>query len=181
MPRRKTYQYSQDGVHETPSPSRSQRKRDSTALQDMGEELTRLSGATLDAMPITPAIRSAVEDWHAMNSHEAKRRQLQYIGRLMREEADADEIRIALQTLRDRATDETFRFRYVEDRREELINANPDDRQRLCNSWGIPAARIGEILKLTEDACNEREHNRPPRSFRALFRLLRALDTEQKN
>lgn len=83
MARHVRYQY-EAGDAERP-PSRSRKKRDSTALQAIGEELARMPRAKLDAMPLPPDLRAALEEYHQLGRHEAKRRQLQYIGRLMRE------------------------------------------------------------------------------------------------
>ena len=88
MPPKKRYQWdTKDSEFEDDRPSRSQKKRDSTALQRMGEELTTLGSSVLAKMPLTPNIREAVLEWQRLSSHEGRRRQMQYIGRLMREEA----------------------------------------------------------------------------------------------
>ena len=94
MPPKKRYQWdTKDSEFEDDRPSRSQKKRDSTALQRMGEELTTLGSSVLAKMPLTPNIREAVLEWQRLSSHEGRRRQMQYIGRLMREEADPQAVR----------------------------------------------------------------------------------------
>ena len=65
-------------------PSKSQLKRDSTALQDLGRELAELGKERLARVPIDEDLRDAVKDYQRFTAHEARRRQLQYIGRLMR-------------------------------------------------------------------------------------------------
>jgi len=179
MPRKKQYQWTEGDIQETGAPSRSQRKRESTALQDMGEKLTKLPAAALDPLPLTPAVREAVDAWHTMTSREARRRQLQFIGRLMREESEPSAIQAALDALCEREADERFRFRHLEERREALIAASPDVRENLCASYGIPEEHIAEMMKLAAEARNERDNNRPPRAFRALFRLLRDIAAAQ--
>ncbi|MDR2726880.1 MAG: DUF615 domain-containing protein [Deltaproteobacteria bacterium] len=77
-------------------PSRSQRKRDSLALQRVGEALTRCSDAALAGLPLSDALRQAVTDWKRIPSREGKRRQLQYIGRLMRKEEESEALIAAL-------------------------------------------------------------------------------------
>ncbi len=81
----KKFQYNQDGVEEEVYKSRSQKKRESTAMQDKALEFINLSRKKLEEMEIHEDIIVAIEDYKKMNSHEAKRRQMQYIGRLMRE------------------------------------------------------------------------------------------------
>ena len=85
-------------------PSKSQRKRDMADLQDLGEQLTSLKKAQLDKIPLSPAMVSAINEFSRLNnSHEARRRQLQYIGKLMRKE-HYQEISIQLQKLKNPAS-----------------------------------------------------------------------------
>ena len=67
--------------------SRSQKKRDSSALQDLGKKLAALSNAGRAKLPLPPELARALAQYHTITGHEAARRQLQYIGRLMREAA----------------------------------------------------------------------------------------------
>ena len=100
MPRKNTCQW--NAAHEAAPlpeedrPSRSQKKRDSTALQNLGEELASLPETILDAFPLSEKTREAVREWRRFSSRESKRRQMQYIGRLMREENDIPALREAL-------------------------------------------------------------------------------------
>ncbi|MBR4422928.1 MAG: DUF615 domain-containing protein [Mailhella sp.] len=73
------------GAQEEERPSRSQKKRESLALQEIGERLAALPLSRLAELPLPPALRDALEDCARMGSRGARRRQLQYIGRLMRE------------------------------------------------------------------------------------------------
>ena len=76
------HKYSPDEEYD--GPSKSQLKRDSTALQDLGRELAELGKERLAKVPIDEDLRDAVKDYQRFTAHEAKRRQLQYIGKLMR-------------------------------------------------------------------------------------------------
>ena len=76
--------YEEDDLYK----SRSQKKRESTALQGLGEDLTRLSPPVLRALGLPEELLKALLDWPKMKTHEAKRRHMQFIGRLMREEID---------------------------------------------------------------------------------------------
>ena len=69
MPPKKRYQWdTKDSEFEDDRPSRSQKKRDSTALQRMGEELTTLGSSVLAKMPLTPNIREAILEWQRLSS-----------------------------------------------------------------------------------------------------------------
>ena len=76
--------------------SRSQRKRDSAALQAAGEKLALLPPARQDKLPLPPDLAEALAAFRTMPSREARRRQLQYIGRLMREADEAGTLQAVL-------------------------------------------------------------------------------------
>ncbi len=85
MKKKKKFQIDENGIVELEYKSRSQKKRESTAMQDKADELLKLSRATLQEMEVHEDIIDAISDYKKMTSHEAKRRQMQYIGRLLRE------------------------------------------------------------------------------------------------
>ncbi|MDR1126438.1 MAG: DUF615 domain-containing protein [Deltaproteobacteria bacterium] len=80
--------------------SRSQKKRESSALQELGEKLAKLGPARLEKYPLPPELKQAILTWKNSNKKdEAARRQMQYIGRLMRERDEEwlEEIRLRLR------------------------------------------------------------------------------------
>ena len=95
-PQRKKTQGAYDDAWE----SRSQRKRASTALQKLAEELTRLAPGQWQALPLTPDLLEALHMWRRIDDREGRRRQLQYLGRLMRK-ADSAAVASGLAALRD--------------------------------------------------------------------------------
>ena len=81
-----------------PERSRSQKKRESTAIQELGEALAHEALPVLKTMDLPPVLLAAITECRAIRSREARRRQLQYIGRLMRGcdwRAIADQLRIS--------------------------------------------------------------------------------------
>ncbi len=76
-------------------PSKSQRKREALALQDLGATLVTLKPTQLEKIPLPEELREAVLAARQMTQRGARKRQLQYIGRLMRE-IDPEPIRAAL-------------------------------------------------------------------------------------
>ena len=150
--------------------SRSQRKRDSTALQKIAEELTRLAPGQWSHLPLTPDLLDALHLWRRIGDHEGRRRQLQYLGRLMRE-ADGAAIASGLAALRDGNAQETTLLRYTERLREALLRADQGEREKLLTQW--PDAK-GELLGLLDAILLD---NGPParEAYRALFRRLREL------
>ena len=164
-PRRKTKQIYDDGWV-----SRSQRKRDSTALQKMAEDLTRLAPGQWQNLPLTPDLLEALHLWRRISDHEGRRRQLQYLGRLMRE-ADAAAIEAGLAILRDGNTKESISLRHTERLREALIRADQAEQKKLLAQWPEEQEELRSLI----DAI--RLDNGPPaqRAYRALFRRLREL------
>lgn len=79
--------------------SRSRRKRDSAALQVVGEELAALPPAKLALLPLPSDLRTALEDCRRLPGREAKRRQMQYVGRLMREAQEEGSLQPVLEAL----------------------------------------------------------------------------------
>ena len=170
MPRNKTYQWhrTQESLDDD-RPSRSQKKRDSTQLQGLGEELSALAPSVLESIPLSQDLRGAILEWQQMGSRESRRRQMQYIGRLMREEPDVDAISQALAKLRLGHAGETLRFRQAEALRTALMEASPVELGKLLEPYG----QQDELRDLIARARNEQEHSRPPHAFRLLFRKLR--------
>ena len=82
-------------------PSKTRRKKEMTALQDLGRELTSLNKKQLAKLPIDPDLAAALAEFDRLpNKHEARRRQLQFIGKLMRK-SDHETIRGELQRMRE--------------------------------------------------------------------------------
>lgn len=82
-------------------PSKSQRKRDATALQDLGARLVKLTPAQLNRIPLPEDVLAAVRAGRTMPQRGAHKRQLQFIGKLMRrlDESEREAIRAALSTV----------------------------------------------------------------------------------
>lgn len=75
-------------------PSKTQRKREVEAMQALGTALVKLTPKQLAGLDLPVALRKAVEEAQQMPQHGARRRQLQYIGRVMREIDETTHTRI---------------------------------------------------------------------------------------
>jgi ribosome-associated protein len=82
-------------------PSKSQRKREATALRELGERVVTLTPTQLSRVPLPDELRAAVRVAQGIAQRGGRKRQLQYIGKLMRrlDEAETAAIRAALATL----------------------------------------------------------------------------------
>ncbi len=97
MPRRNRYQIG--GGEEEERVSRSQKKRDSMALQAVGERLARIPAVRRARLPLPPDLKEGLDDYDRLSGFEARRRQLQYIGRLMREAQEEGTLQPVLDAL----------------------------------------------------------------------------------
>jgi len=150
--------------------SRSQRKRDSTALQKTAEELTRLAPSQWQELPLTPDLLEALHLWRRINDYEGRRRQLQYLGRLMRE-MDGAAIESGLAVLREGKTQEAILLRHTERLREALIRADQNERKTLLAQWPEEEEELRDLLDLIRLDNGPRARE----AYRMLFRRLREL------
>lgn len=149
-------------------PSKTQRKKASHALQALGERLVDLPPDKLDRMPIDEQLRDAVEQAQRITSHEGRRRQLQYIGRLMRD-VDAQAIADAFAAEDARHRGLVSAMHAAERWRDGLIDASLELRDFVAR---YPGAADAPLAALVGNARRERVDDRPPREARALFREL---------
>lgn len=152
-------------------PSKSQRKRDMTALQELGAELVTLNADQLAQIELPERLRDAVLATQRMKSHEARRRQLQYIGKLMRG-VDPEPIRTTLDAWRRTARDATAQQRAVERWRERLLD---DDAALAEFAAAYAGCDLQHLRTLIASVKRDRAQNRTPKNYRELFRALREI------
>ena len=159
--------------------SRSQKKRESTALQKAGQTLAGLSAARRAKLGLPSDLAAALDDWNTMKTHEAKRRQMQYIGRLMRESDGIEHVLEALEDLQNEHQRQNRVSAHLEDLRLRLLEGTEIARAAVLEEAleGIPGLNRARLAHLVDAALAEREKKRPPKHFRELFRYLR--DAEQ--
>jgi ribosome-associated protein len=152
------------------APSKSQRKRAMHALQELGEELVRLPKERLRELNLGDALHAAIVEAQRITSHEGKRRQLQYVGRLMRE-VDAEPIAAQLERWKQPGRAEAKMHQQAEQWRAQLLNdaGALDD---LCAKFAHAASERARIEEFVRQARWESEQGKPPKAARALFRLL---------
>ena len=164
-----------DGIDDLDArPSKSQKKRDSQALQDLGGELVTLSSAQLARIEMPEPLRLAVRDAQRITSNGAKRRQMQYIGRLMRD-ADAGPIQSALDAIKGVSAAAKAREQRLERLRAKLMASE----QAVADiTIAFPSADLQQLRQLRRNALKEQEQGKPPKAFRELFRALKALSEQ---
>jgi ribosome-associated protein len=149
--------------------SRTKKKQHVEELQKLGAALVALAPAQLEALQIPPELLSAVREAQRITSHEAKRRQVQFIGKVMRK-IDPEPVRAALATVAGRSAAARAEQRRLESWRERLIG---DDGALTEYASGHPDADLQALRALVRNARKEIAEAKPPRAQRELFRLLR--------
>lgn len=164
-----------DGL-ENKAPSKSQLKREATAVQTLGRDLVELPAARYAAvmakLDLPDALREAIDVCRDIHARGGRKRQLQYIGKLMRG-IDAEPVRRALEGLAGKDRTEAALLHHVERWRERLIAEGDTALTELLNEY--PRVERQSIRQLVIKARKERNAGQPPIAARALFRALREL------
>jgi len=151
--------------------SKTRRKRQMQELQDVGAELVRLSPEQLAHLDLPENLREAVLACKGFTKHEAIRRQVQYIGRIMRS-LDVGPIAEKLAVLHAPSRRQTALLHVAERWRTELID-DPASMARFVQEFpDADAQRLRELIDLARE---EKRTALPPKRFRELFHVLNAV------
>jgi ribosome-associated protein len=153
-------------------PSKSERKREMTALQELGESIVKLSDGEFSTIPLDGELLAAINIARRLKSGEGLRRQLQYIGKLMRH-VDVDAIRAAYDELQNGRQLRNQQFHALEQLRDEVIATGVPAMEKVLADY--PNADRQHLRQLITAAAKERELQQPPAAARKLFRYLREL------
>jgi ribosome-associated protein len=157
-------------------PSKTKRKQEMHALQDIGEQLVGLNKDRLAQINLPETLLDAVIEAKRLTGHEARRRQMQYLGKLMRS-VDEEPIRAKLDEWNNVTRVQGAKFHALERWRERLLT----EEQALSDLVAEYArADIQQIRTLIRNAQKEAAAGKPPKSSRALFKLLREMIEEDK-
>ena len=153
--------------------SKTRKKKDMLALQDLGVKLVELNEQQLTSMQLPEPLFAAVLEAKRLTKHEARRRQMQYIGRLMRD-IDAAPIRDRLDEWLGQGREHTAQLHALERWREELLAGDPA-LARFLHAY--PGADSQKLRTLIRNARHEQSAGLPPKHYRELFRVLREMIT----
>lgn len=156
---------------EIPVISKSEIKRQMTALQKLGEELIALPKSKLNKLDLPETLRDAIDAAKRITAHGGLSRQKQYIGRLMRI-IDAQPIADQLEQWRNNKSDGNVVFHQMENWRTRLIE---DDTAITLFIADYPNADVQQLRTLIRNARKEANLQQAPKSSRALFKLLRSI------
>lgn len=164
----------EDFTESTSRPSKTKQKEAMHELRDLGAELVELSVGQLKRINLPENIYEAVRECQKITAHGARRRQLQYLGKLMRGTDDAP-IRAGLALLRGESSAETARLHRLERFRVRLLE-DESFLSEIAATW--PAVDLQHLRQLRRNALKEQETGKPPKNFRAIFQVLQELDKE---
>lgn len=154
-------------------PSKTQLKQKSQDLQDLGLAVAALSDERIARIEMSDALREAIETYRRTRSHEGKRRQMQYVGKLMRK-ADEDALREAVAAATIGSARETLLLHEAEMWRAELI-ADDDALTRWLQAHAeCDTQQLRSLVRAARrDAAGLVPEARQPRSYRELFLFLK--------
>lgn len=150
--------------------SKSELKREMTALQKLGEELVNLPAAKLEKIPMDELLEEAVMLARRLKNREGKRRQLQYIGKIMRN-IDSEAIKKKIESFHHQS--QSFRqiHHKLEQWRDRLIDEGDTAISDLLNTY--PELDRQHLRQLVRQAKKEASQNKPPAASRKIFKYLR--------
>ncbi|HET7060724.1 MAG TPA: ribosome biogenesis factor YjgA [Nitrosospira sp.] len=164
----------EDDREEHLPPSKTRQKKEMHARQDIGERLAQLDPKSLSTFDLPEGLADAINDARSMRAHGARRRQMQLIGKLMRE-VDPVPIQKKLDALNRPGVQQTARLHLLERWRDRLL---ADEKGLMDFAQAYPAADLQHLGTLVRDAKGERLANKPPRQFRELFQELQRIVPE---
>lgn len=158
-----------EGFDDEPK-SKTQVKKEMHELQDLGKQLTELNAAKLAEVPLDADLREAIDTLHRIKSNEARRRQLQYIGKLMRS-VDAEAIEAVLNKQKEQDHLHLRFDRMAEDWRRRLLEEGKEAQSEFFDAY--PNVDHQELRALIRASGKEMANKKPPTNQRKLFRYLR--------
>jgi ribosome-associated protein len=158
-------------VQDEDKPSKTQRKREMHELQELGARLVELNSEQLAEVGLPEDLRDAIERVRHITKHEARRRQMQYIGKLMRS-VDPGPIREKLKVWDGVSAEHTAQQHRVERWRDRLLEDEGTVDELVRAHPGIDARRLRALARKARE---ERTAGAPLRAYRELFRALREI------
>lgn len=155
--------------------SKTEMKRDMEELQKLGEELVELKPSVLEKFPLSEDLAEAIKDAQRFKN-EARRRQLQYIGKLMRFE-DPEPLQAALDKVRNKHSQATAQLHKLEQLRERVVEQGDDAINEVMELY--PDADRQRLRQLARQAAKEQKAGKPAKAYREIFQILKALNDAQ--
>lgn len=150
--------------------SRSQLKREVHQLYELGERLSQLPASKLNSLNLPDELRSAIDDYQRFTARGAMKRQLQYIGKVMRS-IDPEPILQGLESLQSKDAQQVAYFHRLEKWRDRLISEGDSALGELVKE--VPEVDRQQLRQMIRNAQKEAKQNKPPKNARAIFQYLK--------
>jgi ribosome-associated protein len=151
--------------------SKTQLKKQSKDITSFGQAITLLNRNQLEQLNLPSDINNAIEDYKKIKSLSAKKRQLLFIGRLLRS-TDLHEAFIQYEAIKNHSQLANQQFHLVEQWRDKLIQS-PDAITEFINQF--PKTDVQQLRSLIKNSINEIEKNKPLKSSRSLFKIIQSI------
>ncbi|MHA4867994.1 ribosome biogenesis factor YjgA [Duganella sp. PWIR1] len=160
-------------------PSKSEAKRQSNALQKMGEVLVDAPRDRVKRVPMPEDVLEAILMCQTITNHEGRRRQMQFVGKKMRtlDEEEVALIQKAIDSWKGASKSETAAMHALERRREKLLT---DDNALTALLSDHPELDVQHLRTLIRNARKEQAENKPPKAYREIFQILKQLDADKR-
>jgi ribosome-associated protein len=160
-------------------PSKSELKRQSNELQKLGETLIEAPRDRVKRVPMPDEVKDAILMAQTISNHEGRRRQLQFVGKLMRtlDEEEVAVIQRTIESWKGTSKAEAAALHALERRREKLL---ADDKALTQLLEEHPHLDVQHLRTLIRNARKEQAENKPPKAYREIFQILKELDAKAR-
>lgn len=153
-------------------PSKTQLKKAMHELQDLGVALVALPVERIAALPLSDTLRSAIDEWRRTRSHEGRRRQMQFIGKLMRG-TDPEPIREAVAAMQLGSAKDALALHQAERWRAELIAGDDALTAWAAAHPGGDLQRLRSLVRAARKDTAATPEQRSGRAYRELFKFIK--------
>lgn len=160
-------------------PSKSELKRQMTALQKMGQELVDSARDRVKRVPMPEDVRDAILECQTITNHEGRRRQMQFVGKKMRtlDEAEVALIQKTIDSWKGASKSETAAMHSLERKREKLLAKDEALTELMAEN---PELDVQHLRTLIRNARKEQAENKPPKAYREIFQILKEIQNKNK-
>ena len=157
-------------------PSKSQLKREMTALQKLGQELIDQPRDRVKRVPMPDDVRDAILECQLIKDHEGRRRQLQFVGKKMRtlEPAEVEAIQRTIDSWKGASKAETAAMHALERKRDRLLTDDSVLTELLEQHPQLDAQQLRTLIR---NARKEQAESKPPKAYREIFQILKSLQS----
>ena len=159
----------------TADASRTDLKRESTELQKLGEALLTLRADLLERIGLSEKLQDALVEANRITNFEGKRRQMQFIGKLMRP-LDTEPIRAAIDEQKNGSAQLTLALHLAEQWRDKLIASDDALGDWLAEHPDTDAQQLRALVRQARKDAKPEKPGEAPRhgkSYREIFQLVR--------